>query len=516
MSPRTISELVTARATDTAHRRDDRQRRAAGARAAGCPALPVVDARERFAGVFGEREFMTALFPGYLDQLKGAAFLRRSLDEALEKRDACRDRARRQHMNTEHVDVAPDYSDTQVAEIFLHHRVLIVPVVDDGRVVGLITRSDFFRALAERFLGDDARARSRPLWSSCTRRRRAARPARGDGGRAGVGQPPLAELRRRSGRGARAAGPPPLGQRRPDGVLLLRRRAGDPARARRRASCDRGGGAAGDRRGRRGGAPIVIFVALDRRRRGAEAGRSRGDRHRVRGRAARAARRPRVSGRAPLPAPLAIVDDIVAIAIIAIFSADAVSLGWRAAAAVLASRSASRWRRGCSPLGPRALGGGARVRRARDDRRRCARPADGGGPRRARRARAAPVSAFVVVPLFALANAGVDFGGGVLGDALQQADVGDRRRARGRQAARDCGATSRAAMRAGARCRGDAARSSPGVAAHGRDRLHRLAVHRRARLRRRGARNRAKVGIFAGSLVSGMLGAALLARRGAR
>ena len=37
-------------------------------------------------------------------------------------------------MNTEHVDVGPDFSDTQVAEIFLHHRVLIVPVVDDGRV----------------------------------------------------------------------------------------------------------------------------------------------------------------------------------------------------------------------------------------------------------------------------------------------------------------------------------------------------------------------------------------------
>ena len=38
----------------------------------GLPALPVVDERERFAGIFGEREFMGALFPGYLDQLKGA------------------------------------------------------------------------------------------------------------------------------------------------------------------------------------------------------------------------------------------------------------------------------------------------------------------------------------------------------------------------------------------------------------------------------------------------------------
>ncbi len=49
------------------------------------PALPVVDDHERFKGVFGEREFVTALFPGYVGQLRGAAFLRGSLDAALEK-----------------------------------------------------------------------------------------------------------------------------------------------------------------------------------------------------------------------------------------------------------------------------------------------------------------------------------------------------------------------------------------------------------------------------------------------
>jgi CBS domain-containing protein len=55
-------------------------------------------------------------------------------------------------MNTEHVDVEVDHSDAGVAETFLHHRVLIVPVTDGGRVVGVITRSDFFRALAQRFV----------------------------------------------------------------------------------------------------------------------------------------------------------------------------------------------------------------------------------------------------------------------------------------------------------------------------------------------------------------------------
>lgn len=118
----------------------------------GLPALPVVDERGRFAGIFGEREFMGALFPGYLNELKGAAFLTHSLDETLEKRETCRYEPVERYMNAEHIDVGPDFADAQLAEIFLHHRVLIVPVVDGGRVLGLITRTDFFHAIAQRFL----------------------------------------------------------------------------------------------------------------------------------------------------------------------------------------------------------------------------------------------------------------------------------------------------------------------------------------------------------------------------
>jgi CBS domain-containing protein len=116
------------------------------------PALPVVDAEGGFAGIFGEREFLAAVFPGYMKELKYAAFVPQSLDDALEKRSACRAEPVEQHMNTEHVDLTGDFSDAAVAETFLHHRVLIVPVTEDGRVVGVLTRADFFRALAERFL----------------------------------------------------------------------------------------------------------------------------------------------------------------------------------------------------------------------------------------------------------------------------------------------------------------------------------------------------------------------------
>jgi CBS domain-containing protein len=151
MSPSTISDIAR-REPPLLHDSETVQDAVRRILDSGLPALPVVDGRERYAGIFGEREFMGALFPGYLKELKSAAFLHRSLDEALEKRESCRMEPIGRHMNTEHVDVGPDFADTQVAEIFLHHRVLVIPIVDEHAVVGLITRSDFFHTLADRFL----------------------------------------------------------------------------------------------------------------------------------------------------------------------------------------------------------------------------------------------------------------------------------------------------------------------------------------------------------------------------
>jgi CBS domain-containing protein len=151
MSPRSISEPVV-REPPLLRASDSVETAVRRILESGLPALPVVDERDRFVGIFGEREFMGALFPGYLNDLRSAAFLRRSLDEVLEKRDACRRETVTRHMTTDHVDVGPDHSDLQVAEIFLHHRVLVVPVLEAGRVVGLIPRREFFRTLADRFL----------------------------------------------------------------------------------------------------------------------------------------------------------------------------------------------------------------------------------------------------------------------------------------------------------------------------------------------------------------------------
>jgi len=118
----------------------------------GLPALPVAAVDGRLKGIFGEREFMAALFPGYVGQLSHAGFIKHSLDDAIERRVACRNDPVSKYMNTEHVAVGEDFSDIQIAETFLHHRVLIIPVVEQRRVSGVITRSDFFGRIAERFL----------------------------------------------------------------------------------------------------------------------------------------------------------------------------------------------------------------------------------------------------------------------------------------------------------------------------------------------------------------------------
>ncbi len=115
------------------------------------PALPVVDESGRFAGIFGEREFLTALFPGYLGELASAAIVPKNIDAAIDRREHCREEPVSSYMTTDHVVVEDEYSDTQLAETFLHHRVLVIPVLDErGGVRGVVTRWDFFKALSER------------------------------------------------------------------------------------------------------------------------------------------------------------------------------------------------------------------------------------------------------------------------------------------------------------------------------------------------------------------------------
>jgi len=115
------------------------------------PALPVEDARGRFYGIFGEREFIEAIFPGYIRELRYAGFVPHSLDVAIERRSGCLEQPVGDFANREPIAVREGFSDAELAETFLHHRVLIVPVLDgERRVIGVVTRRTFFDIVSSR------------------------------------------------------------------------------------------------------------------------------------------------------------------------------------------------------------------------------------------------------------------------------------------------------------------------------------------------------------------------------
>lgn len=117
---------------------------------AGLPALPVCDEDGKLVGVLGERNVIMAVLPGYVGELSSAAFLSDVLDDVLERRVESVSEPVSQFMTTEHVEVPANFSYAQLAETFLHHRVAVIPVVEDGRVIGAVTRRDYVRALAEK------------------------------------------------------------------------------------------------------------------------------------------------------------------------------------------------------------------------------------------------------------------------------------------------------------------------------------------------------------------------------
>ena len=75
-----IREVEPLRADDLI---DDAARRVLDS---GLPGLPAVEHDGTFAGIFGEREFMAALFPGYVGELASGAMIKRSIDDAIERR----------------------------------------------------------------------------------------------------------------------------------------------------------------------------------------------------------------------------------------------------------------------------------------------------------------------------------------------------------------------------------------------------------------------------------------------
>jgi acetoin utilization protein AcuB len=88
--------------------------------------LPVTDASGTLIGIVAERDLLLAATRHPASSVDIAEF-----------------------MKTKLVTATPDMDITQAAKLMLDHKVGALPVVEDGKLVGMITESDIFRRFVE-------------------------------------------------------------------------------------------------------------------------------------------------------------------------------------------------------------------------------------------------------------------------------------------------------------------------------------------------------------------------------
>jgi CBS-domain-containing membrane protein len=145
LSPRPLAELV--RRVEPLRESDDLAH-AADRIAAAAGGLPVVDGTGRLVGYLGERDLLEALFPPYLQQFRNTEFLTRDFPSLLRRAREAAKTTVADHMSRDPVAVDVDDSESHAAELFLHHGLWSLPVIDaEGRVAGVVRLADMIQSL---------------------------------------------------------------------------------------------------------------------------------------------------------------------------------------------------------------------------------------------------------------------------------------------------------------------------------------------------------------------------------
>lgn len=122
---------------------------AAAHRLAEEPALPVCDSDGRVLGVLSDADVLDALVPGYLRELPHTGFIRNDPAGLLRHALTAAGRTVGEILRTDRELLMPGCSEAHAAELLIHSGAPGLPVVGpDGRLVGLLRRSDLVLALA--------------------------------------------------------------------------------------------------------------------------------------------------------------------------------------------------------------------------------------------------------------------------------------------------------------------------------------------------------------------------------
>jgi CBS-domain-containing membrane protein len=119
----------------------------------GISALAVLDEEQRVAGLFTHDDLLRGLFPRYLQELRHTAFLDREPEALGARMGKAAAEPVTAHMQPP-VVIDVETTPLHVAERFLHCEWGALPVVEQGRYLGMLDQVEFCRAVMARREGD--------------------------------------------------------------------------------------------------------------------------------------------------------------------------------------------------------------------------------------------------------------------------------------------------------------------------------------------------------------------------
>jgi CBS domain-containing protein len=117
--------------------------------AARVPAIAVLDGEQRVLGILSERDVLGAVFPGYLSEIRHTAFLPDDAAALEELAARARGRSVLEFVRTSEVLDAED-SQIHAAERLMHSGDDALPVVEDGRFLGMLSVAGLCHARLDR------------------------------------------------------------------------------------------------------------------------------------------------------------------------------------------------------------------------------------------------------------------------------------------------------------------------------------------------------------------------------
>ena len=116
--------------------------------------VPVVDEAGRLAGIISERDVLKALYPTYDELMDDPARSRDFVDMESRYRDVARQPVA-EVMARRVLTAAPEMPVLQAASLMLVNKVRRLPVVESGRLVGIVSLGDVHQAIFEQHFGRD-------------------------------------------------------------------------------------------------------------------------------------------------------------------------------------------------------------------------------------------------------------------------------------------------------------------------------------------------------------------------